>query len=65
MNSSIQILPVLHGDAFILDLWTGDKHGIVVVNSEPYIAGKKRFLKNFYNYDAIDLIVITHLVTII
>lgn len=59
MNSIIHILPALHGDAFILDLRKGENHGVVVVDSGPYIAGRKIF-KNFYDYDKIDLMVISH-----
>ena len=59
MKSTIKILPALHGDAFILDLYKGDSHGIVIVDSGPSIAGRK-ILKEFYNYDKIDLMVISH-----
>ena len=59
IKSTIKILPALHGDSFILDLHKGDNHGIVIVDSGPSIAGRK-ILKEFYNYDKIDLMVISH-----
>lgn len=59
MKSKIHILPACHGDAFILDLWRGEEHGIIVVDSGPHIA-RREILKNFYNYDTINLMVITH-----
>ncbi len=59
MKSIIHILPAIHGDAFILDLWDGNNHGVVVVDSGPHIAGRKIF-KNFYNFEKIDLMVISH-----
>lgn len=59
MKSSIQILSALHGDAFILNLWSGDKQGVIVVDSGPYNLGR-RISNQIKDIECIDLLVITH-----
>ena len=58
-NSSIRMLKARHGDAFILDLWKGEKHGCIVVDGGPPISGNT-VMKELLQLEHIDLMILTH-----
>lgn len=58
-RSSINILPVKHGDAFIIDCYMGEQHGVIVVDGGPGSC-RAQVIRELEKNGSIDLMVLTH-----
>lgn len=58
-KSTIQILKANHGDAFIIDCYKGENHGVIVVDGGPSNMGGT-LVQKFLRLGNIDLMVLTH-----
>ena len=58
-QSSLKILPVKHGDAFIIDCYMGEHHGVIAVDGGPGSC-RVQVIRELEKNDSIDLMVLTH-----
>lgn len=61
MESYIEMLPAMHGDAFFLHCWKGEQYGVIVVDGGPSSnALKNPFVNEVEKLPKIDLMVLSH-----
>ncbi len=61
-NSSVKMLPVGHGDAFIINCFKGDSRGVVVVDGGPQMRPvDDAFQSSVDAFSCIDLMVLSHI----
>lgn len=61
MESYIEMLPAMHGDAFFLHCWKGEEYGVIVVDGGPSSnALRNPFVNEVEKLPKIDLMVLSH-----